>query len=169
MQPILNATDRRFSELPEAGAWRSAAGAEDRGSHGHRKRCDEKFQPALASESERGHGCDHSGQILPGAVPDRSLSHGCLADTTLTGRGFFHLGPHGVQVVAGRDHREQQNECAAESAHEDDRACCRTIRTGRRIPLPPQQPSGQQQREPTEIKKKLHTKYPGRLVETLRP
>jgi hypothetical protein len=35
--------------------------------------------------------------------------------------------------------------------------------------LPPQQPRGQQQRQPTEIKKKLHTKRPGRWQDTARP
>jgi hypothetical protein len=32
--------------------------------------------------------------------------------------------------------------------------------------LPPQQIGGQQQGEPTEIKKKLHTRWPGLLEET---
>ena len=75
---------------------------------------------------------------------------------------LFHLGSHGVQVVGGRDYREQQNQCAAESADKDERSpcrtSCRTTRTGRRSPVPPQQTGGQQQGEPTEIKKKLHTK-----------
>jgi hypothetical protein len=35
--------------------------------------------------------------------------------------------------------------------------------------LPPQQPCGQQQRKPAEIKKKLHTKCPGPLKERPRP
>lgn len=35
---------------------------------------------------------------------------------------FFHLGPHGVQVVGSRDHGKQQHENAAESASEDERA-----------------------------------------------
>jgi hypothetical protein len=35
--------------------------------------------------------------------------------------------------------------------------------------LPPQQPRGQQQRKPAQIKKKLHTKRPGHLEETTRP
>jgi hypothetical protein len=76
---------------------------------------------------------------------------------------LFHLGPHGVQVVGGRDYREQQNECAAESAEKDERtrrrASCRTSQNSRRSPSPPQQTGGQQQGEPTEIKKKLHTQY----------
>lgn len=85
---------------------------------------------------------------------------------------LFHLGPDGVQVVGGRDHREQQNQGAAESANEDERAPRRasyqTTRSGRRSPVPPQQTGGNQQREPTEIKKKLHTKWPGLLKETPR-
>ena len=78
---------------------------------------------------------------------------------------LFHLGSHGVQVVADRDHGEQQNKYAAESAQEDERVRCRTscwnTPTGRSSPSPPQQISGRQQGEPTEIKKKLHTKCPG--------
>ena len=35
------------------------------------------------------------------------------------GRAFFHLGAHSVQIVSGRNHREQQDECTAESADED--------------------------------------------------
>ncbi len=76
---------------------------------------------------------------------------------------LFHLGPHGVQVVAGRNHWKQQNKCAAESAQENERVRRRTIGSGRRSPLPPEQPAGQQQGQPTEIKKKLHTKRPGSL------
>jgi len=87
--------------------------------------------------------------------------------------GLFHLGPHGMQVVAGRDYWEQQNECAAESTNEDKRAPCltptRINRIARRNPLPPQQPGRQQQREPTKIKKKLHTKRAGRVEEGPRP
>jgi len=71
---------------------------------------------------------------------------------------LFHLGAHGVQVVAGRDYRKQQNECAAESAKENELGRCRTSDgTSQSSPTPPQQPRGQQQREPTEVKKKLHT------------
>ena len=86
---------------------------------------------------------------------------------------LLHLGSHGVQVVSGRDHGEQQHECAAESAEEDQRAhrrtSCRTPRTGRRSPSLPQQISWQQQGEPAEIKKKLHTKCPGPVEEIPRP
>ena len=69
--------------------------------------------------------------------------------------GFFHLRAHDVQVIGRRDHGEQQNECTAKGAEEDWRGRCRTIR---RSPLPPQQIAWQQQREPAEIEKKLHTK-----------
>jgi hypothetical protein len=158
----LDATVRRFSELPEAGTRRSAAGAENRRRCTQRKRNCENFVPACAGESERRRVQDNSGQILPAAVPDRGLLHRRLADTPLARRGFLHLGAHGVQVVAGRDHREQQNDYAAENAEEDERRSRETfrsaIRAGRSIPLPPQQTGGHQQGQPAEIKKKLHTK-----------
>lgn len=73
---------------------------------------------------------------------------------------FFHLGAHGVQVICSRDHWEQQDQRATERAKQNERVVRRTLRTGRRNPVPPQQPSGQQQGEPTQIKKKLHTKHP---------
>jgi hypothetical protein len=34
---------------------------------------------------------------------------------------LFHLGSHGVQVVASRDYGEEQNERAAQNAEEDER------------------------------------------------
>jgi hypothetical protein len=164
----LDASGRRFSGLRDERARRSAAGAENRGRHGCRKRNGEKFVPTLAAESERDRSGDNRGQILPGAVPDRGLLHGCLADAALARRGFLHLGTHGVQVVASRDHREQQNEYAAENADQDERrsrgTSCLTIRAGQKSPLPPQQIRGQQEGQPAEIKKKLHTKYTTRPI-----
>ena len=162
---------RRFGELREAGTRGSAAGVENRRSHRYRDRTGEKFLPALAGESERGRGCDSGGQILPAAVPGGCLFPRCLADAALAGRGLFHIGTHGVQVVGSRDYRKQQNHCAAKSAEEHERArrvtFCWTIRTGRRRrPPPPQQVGGHQQRKPTEIKKKLHSKCPGLLPGT---
>ncbi len=88
---------------------------------------------------------------------------------------FFHLRAHRVQVVRGRDDREEKNESATERAEQDERlfrfARLRIgIRTaehrggGRRSPLPPQQKGWQQQRKPTKIEEKLHTKHPGRTV-----
>src|ERR1700687_600391 len=83
---------------------------------------------------------------------------------------LLHLGPHGMQVIAGRNYREQENQRAAESTNEDERRTpTGTSRTGRGSPLPPQQPGRQQQREPTKIKKKLHTKCHGRSEERPRP
>jgi len=78
---------------------------------------------------------------------------------------LFSFGPHGVQVVAGRYYREQQNESTTKSAEEQkgpDLAI-------RRRPLPPQQTGGRQQGQPAEIKKKFHTKHSGPLEETPRP
>ena len=76
---------------------------------------------------------------------------------------FFHLRPHGVQVVGGRNHGKQQNQRAAENANEDEG----TMGSSRRSPLPPQQKGGHQQREPTEIEKKLHTKCRGAGTNTM--
>jgi hypothetical protein len=101
--------------------------------------------------------------------------NGATAVAGMTESAFrlFHLGSHGVQVVAGRDYRKQQNYYAAESAKENERVrrqtFCWTTGSGRSSPLPPQQPSGQQQREPTEIKKKLHTKRTGAREDTAQP
>src|ERR1700719_1437375 len=78
---------------------------------------------------------------------------------------LFRLGLHSVEVVAGRYHREQQNESATKSAE---------VQSSRRSairsrPLPPQQIGGHQQAQPTDIKKKIHTKLSGPLEETPRP
>jgi len=93
-----------------------------------------------------------------------------LADTALARRGLFHFGPHCVQIVGGRDHREQQNECTAKRIDRHQRARRRTyystIPVCRRAPSPPQQIGRQQQRQPTKIEKKLHcetAKFSGRL------
>src|SRR6202521_3567829 len=84
----------------------------------------------------------------------RSMSRCVRRATAMAGMaggalGLLHLGPHGMQVVAGRDYWEQQNEYAAESTNEDKRAPCltptRINRIARRNPLPPQQPGRQQQ------------------------
>jgi len=104
------------------------------------------------------------------AVPDRCPFHRRLADTAFSWRGFFHFGAHGVQVVAGRDHWEQQNECAAQNANKGERrgdyTSCSSTGSGRGGALPPQQQRRQQQRKPTEIKEKLHSKRPGLAEET---
>jgi hypothetical protein len=54
-------------------------------------------------------------------MPDRNLFSRNLADAAFTGRRFFHLGPHSVQIVAGRDHRKQQNERATKNAQKHQR------------------------------------------------
>jgi len=101
-----------------------------------------------------------SGQNRLRGMSQRMKSAGAMAEMAERAFRLFHLGPHGVQVVAGRNHGKQQNQRTAESANEGERAR-RTIRRGRRNSSPPQQPRGQQQGEPAEIKKKLHTKCPG--------
>jgi hypothetical protein len=154
--------DRRFDELSEAEARRSAAGAENRRRRRQRKRNGEKLLPGLAREANRGRGCANGGQTLPAAMRDGSLFPGCLADAAFAGRGFFHLGAHGVQIVGGRDHRKQQNNYTSEDAKEDERMrrrlFCSTTRAVRAKPLPPQQIGRQQQRKPAEIEKKFHAK-----------
>jgi hypothetical protein len=80
-----------------------------------------------------------------------------IASMAKAALGLFHLRPHGVQIVGGRDHGEQQNQCAAQNASEGQGTTC-----GRRsTPSSPQQDAGHQQRKPAEIKKKLHTKIFG--------
>jgi len=80
---------------------------------------------------------------------------------------LFHFGPHGVQVVGRRDYGEKQNKSAAQRSYEDERAPA-SSRTVQNSPLPPQEKGGQQQREPAEVKKKLHTKRPS-LSEEAQP
>ena|ERR1700691_469490 len=156
---FLNITDWRFSELDEAEAGRTATGAENRWNYRKRHRYRENFL-CLNHESERCCTADDCGQILPAAMPHRSLFSACLGDAALAGRRFFHFGAHGVQIIGGGDDGEEQNEGAAESAEEDERAHCPSFSaiTGarRRKPSPPQQPRGHKQRQPTKIEKKLH-------------
>jgi len=122
---------------------------------------------------ERGRQRNGTGQNGLRRMSPRMKCASAMAGMAESAVRLFHLGSHGVQIVGGRDHGKQQHENAAESAHEDERArrrtSCRTIRTGRSSPSPPQHIGGQQQREPTEIKKKLHTKRPVLLEDTLRP
>jgi|HubBroStandDraft_1064217.scaffolds.fasta_scaffold72353_2 hypothetical protein len=83
--------------------------------------------------------------------------------------GLLHLRAHGVQVVARRDHGEQQNEHAAESAEKHKRWSCRSSGAARRSSSPPQHTGGQQQGQPTQIKKKLHTNAQVLRKKTPRP
>jgi len=139
----------RFSELRESEtrtrARRSAADVKDRQSNRHRKRRGRQFELAHPGEFERGHSGNNC-QILPAAMPTNRSLPCCLADTALARRRFFHLRAHRVQVIGCRNHREQQDECASESAQEDQWARLRTLssilQTDRRRPLPPYQIGG---------------------------
>ena len=73
---------------------------------------------------------------------------------------FFHLGAHGMQVIAGRNYRKQKNEGAAEGAHEAHRMgrCGRVVRTRRGVLSLPEKIGWHQKRKPTKIEKKLHSK-----------
>jgi hypothetical protein len=82
-------------------------------------------------------------KVAPGLV---GLTEGPL--------GLFHLRAHGVQVVGGGDHREQQHENTTQGAEEDKRSGRRAVRP---CPSPPQPIRGQQKAEPTKIEKKLHS------------
>jgi hypothetical protein len=76
------------------------------------------------------------------------------------GLRLFHFGPHGMQVIGGRDHGEKQNQGAAQGAKKDHRMSGQSLSPngrGRRTLLPPQKVGGQHKREPTKVKKKLHT------------
>ncbi len=66
---------------------------------------------------------------------------------------LFHFRSHGVQVVGNRNHREKQNQRATENANKYEWMA----RRRRHGPAAPQHKAGNQQREPTKIKKKLHT------------
>jgi hypothetical protein len=147
-------------------AGRSAAGADKRWSDGRRKRRSEKFQPIQAFEFRQRCCSDDGSQIVRAAVRNRSTIRGRVGDTTLAEREFFHLRAHGVQIVRGGNNREQQKYRAGKRAQEDKRRHCRapgnpscgTAGNVRGTTLAPEQISGQQQRKPTKVKKKLHTK-----------
>ena len=120
-------------------------------------------------------GCQRSGTGQNGVrrMSQRMNRASAMAGMAEGAFRLLHLGPHGVQVVGGRDYGKQQHKNASESANEDERSRRRTsfriTPTGRKNVLPPQQPRGQQQRKPAEIKKKLHLKCQGPLEETPRP
>ncbi len=161
-----NGTDRQLGGLCEMRAGRSAAGADKRWSDGRRKRRSEKFQPVQALEPRQRCCSDDGSQIVGVAVRNRSTICARLGNTTLAERGFFHFRAQGVQIVRGGNNREQQKDRAGKRAQEDKRRYCRALGDpsrgtdgeGRGTPLPPKQISGQQQRKPTKVKKKLHTK-----------
>ncbi len=97
-------------------------------------------------------------------MSDRVIGRGRMAGMPERAFRLFHLRAHGVQVVAGRNHRKQQDEGTTKNANENKRrnrwiSCW----SARNSASQPQQICRQQQRQPTEIKKKLHTKHPGPL------
>jgi len=161
-----NGSDRQLEGLCEMRDGRSAAGADQRWSDGRRKRRSEKFQPVQALGLRQRCCSDEGGQIVRAAMRNRSTICARLGDTTLAERGFFHLRAHGVQIVRGGNNGEQQKYRTGKRAQEDKRRDCRapgdpscgTAGEGRATPLAPEQISGQQQRQPTKVKKKLHTK-----------
>jgi hypothetical protein len=81
-------------------------------------------------------GCERSetGQNGLRGMRQRMRCASAIAGAAEAAFRLFHLRTHDVQVVGRRDHGEQQNECTAKSAEEDERGRCRTIG---RSPLPP--------------------------------
>ncbi len=69
--------------------------------------------------------------------------------------GFFDIRPHGVQVVRGRDHREQQDEHAAQQNNCSQTAQqARAFLVGGRMHPNPDRWNGQHQ--PRDIKEQFH-------------
>src|SRR3984893_4053588 len=91
-------------------------------------------------------GCERSetGQNGLRGMRQRMRCASAIAGAAEAAFRLFHLRTHDVQVVGRRDHWEQQNECTAKSAEEDERGRCRTI--GRR-PWPAYEIGGQQERD----------------------
>ena len=70
---------------------------------------------------ERGRERSGTGQNGLREISQRMNRAGAMAGMVEGALRLFHLGPHGVQIVGGRDHGKQQYENAAESANEDER------------------------------------------------
>jgi hypothetical protein len=87
--------------------------------------------------------------------PARTLIAPCLAHGALTDGRVFHLGPHRVQIVRGRDHRKQQNQHTSQGqqtlhrTHPARQSCSRAP--------PPQPVSRQRQQHPRQIEQQFHT------------
>lgn len=60
------------------------------------------------------HGENQSWQRASSGNPGQGFIGDCLLDYFLRWAGFFHLLPHRVQVVCGRNHGEEQHQNAAE-------------------------------------------------------
>ena len=117
--------------------------------------CNRNFQPPRFRSSQPYRARHHRRWPLQPVYPGRILIASRLPHRALAAGRFFHLSPHGVQIVRRRDHRKQQNQHTSQRQQTLQRRYpARHPRS--RIP-PPQPVSRHRQQHPCEIEQQFHT------------
>ena len=112
------------------------------------------FKPSSFRSNQPRRTRHRSRRPLPPADPCRALIISRLARRALVDGGIFHLGPHRVQIVRGRDHRKQQNQRTPQRQQYLERIEPAS-RSRSRAPVP-QPISRQPQQHPRQIEKQFH-------------
>ncbi len=141
-------------ELPERGNRRRASGRENATPCQRQQRNIQNFKRSNFLNIQPRRTRHQRWRPLQPVDPGRTLFASSLPHGPLARCRLFHLGPHRVQIVGRRDHREQQNQCASQS----QQTLQRTRPTLRAHAPAPQPVSRQRQQNPHEIEQQLHHK-----------
>jgi len=142
-------------ELPERGNRRRASGREDATPCQRQQRNIQNFKRSNFLNIQPRRTRHQRRRPLQPVDPSRTFFASSLPHRSLARCRLFHLRPHRVQIIGGRNYREQQNQCTSQC----QQTLQRTRPSDRRSGTPPPQPVSRQcQQNPHEIKQQLHNK-----------